>query len=216
MRHTPDVLIPSSGAAAPMDFTALQTWTPLVSIGIAVAAFILSLLNRRTASHALRLSLAQEERRAARLDLQIIEHATWQPKGADYRWLIAQVLVINRSDRDGSIIKAELKVGYSIDASTGFEVHIPHAAMPSEAQSGVQSLNIPVLIKANDALAGWLTFKIDHGLVGNNRVEEYEIAVYDSRGPIESVHIWATREIVDEGDKAQSPSKVDGIGKDSS
>jgi hypothetical protein len=201
VRHTLVVLtLPLTVAASPTG-TFWQDWVPLISVGISAGAFILSLLNRRTANRALRISLAQEERRIARLDLQLMEQASYRPKGADYRWVLAQVLIINRSDRDGSIIRAELKVGYLTGADIRVDTHIPHTILPNQTQIGVEPLQIPVPVKANDAKSGWFTFKINDSLVQPNRVDEYAMLVYDSRGPIESAQLWAMREIFDEAEE---------------
>ncbi|NYF56567.1 hypothetical protein HDA35_002398 [Micromonospora purpureochromogenes] len=186
-----------------------QEWIPVVSAVIAVTALVVSILNRRTANKALRLSIAQEERRIARLDLQLMEQISWRPKGADYRWVLAQVLIVNRSDRDGSITKAELRVGYLTVAGARLDVHLPHTILPDQIQPGVESIKIPVLVKANDAISGWLSFKVKNDLTDGRRVEEYAVLVYDSRGPIESSHLWAMREIVDEEEQAREATEAD-------
>ncbi|TCB91603.1 hypothetical protein E0H26_25275 [Micromonospora zingiberis] len=184
-----------------------QEWIPACSALIAAAALIVSILNRRTANKALRLSLAQEDRRIARLDLQLMEQISFRPRGADYRWVLAQVLIINRSDRDGSIVKAELRVGYLTNAGARLDVHLPHASLRESdpIKPDVESIKLPALIKANDAISGWLSFKVKNELTNDRRVEEYLVLVHDSRGPVESSPIWAMREIVDEEDQAAEP-----------
>jgi len=182
-----------------------QYWTPLVSVLLSAAAFAVSILNRRTSSEALRISRVQEDRRKARLDIQVQDSFIWRPADENHRWLIAQVLIVNRSDRDGSATKAELQVGYATTSGVNIQVDVPYVQMLDRGRHGVEALKLPALIKANDALAGWLTFKIDNELAKSDQIRGYRIKILDSRGPTETVEIWALREVLDEAEKDRRP-----------
>ena len=203
--HTVPVLPFDFAVAEASRISSWQYWTPLVSVLLSVAAFVVSILNRRTSNEALRISKVQEDRRRAHLDIQIQDSFIWRPADENHRWLIAQILIINRSDRDGSAIKAELQVGYATAGGINIQVDVPHVQMADTGRHGVEALKLPASIKANDALAGGLTFKIDNELVKSDQVNDYRIKILDSRGPTETIGIWALREVLDEAEKGRRP-----------
>lgn len=171
-----------------------RTWVPVASAIVAVIALLVALSNRATAQRALLLSQQQEDRRTARLDLSLIEGASWRRRSEGHRWIGVHVLAVNPTDRDGAIVTADLHVTYSTPAGSTMVVQVPHAgggALPG----GINGLEIPAPLASNGAVAGWLLFRLDDGLVGDGSIDRYDAVVSDSRGPVETVQAWVLREV---------------------
>lgn len=174
-----------------------QSWASGASAVIAAIALLVSLSNRKTAKRALDLSERQEARRAAHLDLSLREAISWRPAGRTSRWIGVHVLAVNPTDRDGSLIAADLHITYTIPSGAVMVVKIPHSAKDAAMPEGIAPLKMPTPLPSNGAAAGWLIFKVDDALIGDAAIERYDAVLRDSRGPVESVQPWVLREIVD-------------------
>jgi hypothetical protein len=174
-----------------------RLWVPVASAIIAAFALLVTFSNRRTARKALGLSQRQEERRAARLDLSLTDGISWRPVGGGCRWIGVQVLAVNPTDRDGSLVAADLHVTYTLESGDGVVVKVPHGAAGVTLPEGITALDIPTPLQANGAVSGWLMFKLDDALIADRAIERYDAVVRDSRGPVETVQAWGLREIAD-------------------
>lgn len=169
------------------------------SVVIAAIALLVSASNRKIAKSALSLSERQEGRRAARLDLSLYEAIPWRPAGRASRWIGVRVLAVNPTDRDGSVIAADLHATYTIPGGAVTVVKIPHGA-DAEAwglPESIAPLEVLAPLPGNGAVTGWLMFKVDDALIGDATIERYDAVLRDSRGPVEGVQPWVLREIVD-------------------
>lgn len=173
-----------------------RTWAPVGSAIVAAVAFLVSLSNRATAKKALRLSETQENRRAARLDLSMTEGVSWRPPGEPRRWIGMHVLAVNPTDRDGSLVGADLHVTYTTADGDPMMVKVPHGPAGTTLPGEIVALEIPMRLPSNGAVAGWLVFKLDDGVVGGGEIDRYDGVVRDSRGLTETLQAWVLREIV--------------------
>lgn len=168
----------------------------VASAVIALGSLLVSLSNRRTARRALRLSERQEERRAARLDVDLIEGVSWRgvdPKAP--RWIGMNMRAVNPTDRGGSIVAADLHVAYATPAGVLIVVKVPHAA---DARPDLPPpLVLPASLPANGGLQGWLMFELKPGLVAGP-IDRYSVVLSDGRGISKEVHVWALRESMNE------------------
>lgn len=171
---------------------------PVASVVIAAVALLVALSNRRTAKRALELSERQEARREARLDLSLKEAVSWRPSGRACRWIGVRVLAVNPTDRDGSLIAADLHITYRIPGGRELVVKIPHGGDDEALAERMEPLlEIPVSLPSNGAAAGWLMFKIGDALIGDAAIERYDVVLHDSRGPVERVEPWVLRAVGD-------------------
>jgi hypothetical protein len=178
------------------DFAAwLLPWAPLVSIviatcsvGFAIWALIVARKNAATAREALRLASTQEERRLARLDVTVEEATLNRRSETGGQVFEVTILAVNPTDRDGSIIRAELVTTYS---TSGQPVVARFSADVKTIEEAKQQsyLAIPSAIKANGALRGSLTFTLsDSQLPGN--LEAIQLEIYDSRSLVITSSLW--------------------------
>ncbi len=174
-----------------------RLWAPVASTIIAAFALLVAFSNRRTARKALKLSEGQEERRGARLDLSLIDGISWRPAGGSCRWIGMQVLAVNPTDRDGSLVAADLHVTYTLESGDGIVIKVPHGVAGVTLPGGITALDIPTRLQANGAVSGWLMFKLDDALIADRAIERYDAVIRDSRGPVETVQAWGLREITD-------------------
>jgi hypothetical protein len=183
--------------AVSRDADGWQMWTAVASAVIAAFALLVSFSNRGTAKKALELAERQEERRIARLDLSLIDEISWRPVEGKCRWIGVRVLAVNPTDRDGSLVAADLHVTYTLASGDGVVVKVPHGAAGVKPPEGITALEIPTRLQANGAVTGWLMFKLDDALLADRAIERYDVVIHDSRGPVATAQAWALREIVD-------------------
>ncbi|MGH3932671.1 MAG: hypothetical protein ACRDTF_22160 [Pseudonocardiaceae bacterium] len=107
------------------------------------------------------------------------------------------VLAVNPTDRDGSLIAADLHITYTIPGGAAMILKIPHDTKGEALPEKIAPLKIPSPIPSNGAVDGWLIFKVDDALIGDAAIERYDAVLRDSRGPVENVQFWVLREIVD-------------------
>ena len=150
-------------------------WLPVVSTGIALVALGLTNANRKTAKRALALAEGQEQRRKARLDLSQEEAVWWRPITGGHRVIGIRVLAVNPTDRDGTLLRADLHVTYTSKTGSVMTVKIPHNESV-DGPSGISPMRIPKHLPANGAEKGWLLFKIDDDLIRGD-IERYDAVV---------------------------------------
>jgi hypothetical protein len=171
-------------------------WTISVAAAsaiIALGSLLVSWSNRRTARKALALSERQEERRAARLDVDLIEAVSWRdadPAGS--RWIGVHIRAVNPTDRDGSIIAADLHVTYTTPGGTLLVVKVPNSSDVRPPMP--QPLALPVPLSANGGVQGWLMFELKSGLTGGGAIDRYSVLLRDGRGISKEVEAWALKE----------------------
>ncbi|MEU7613891.1 hypothetical protein [Micromonospora sp. NPDC049204] len=103
-------------------------WTqgvPVASAAVALLALLVALSNRNTSRRALALSMQQEERRAARLDVTLANSASWRRSGAS-RWVGFNILAVNPTDRDATIVGADLHIAYTLPSGQTMTVKVGH------------------------------------------------------------------------------------------
>lgn len=189
LASTPDVSVQQSPAP---DWL---TYIPALSFLLAVVALIVSLMNRRTSNRALELSEAQEERRKAALDVSIKEARKWRDASGD-RHIAIRVLAVNPTDRDGSIVEATLRVTQTVAGKTlVLQVGLDSQTVPYKDIT--TTLIIPCNMKANSGIEEWLVFSLRKDLV-SGQVDRYDLFLRDSRGPEETLDVWALEEEIDE------------------
>jgi hypothetical protein len=175
--------------------TLWNTWSPVVSLVVAIAAFYISVSQAQIAKRALKLSLLQDARRNARLDLDLKESATWRPLGKACKYIGVRVLAVNPTDSQATLTGAELRISYSIRAGKIVVLKVSHDASEGDVPRELVGLNLPAALPSNGALEGWLFFRLDDALIGDASVEHYEVMVSDSRGISQSVYPWIMKEI---------------------
>lgn len=173
------------------------TWAPVASVVIAAFSLFAAIANRKTAKKALKLSQIQEERRTARLDVSLMEAVSWRPSNEAWRLIGMRILAVNPTDRDGSLVSAELNVAYTAGGSRLMVLKIPHAAAVRGMPKHITPLEMPIGLPSNGAIKGWLVFKINDELVSGAAIEGYDATIRDSRGPTEHIQAWILREIAD-------------------
>lgn len=174
-----------------------RTWISLASAIVAAAALFVSARNGATARRALAITTMQEERRSARLDVSVKDSVTWRSDESRRRWIGVHTLNVNPTDRDGSIISADLHVTYQSAANKSVVVKVPASGPKLDLPPSMSQLPIPAMVPANGAAMGWLIFELADGLTGGGAIDRYDVAVADSRGPIETVQVWVLRELSD-------------------
>jgi hypothetical protein len=105
---------------------------------------------------------------------------------------------VNPTDRDGSLIAADLHVTYVAPTGVPLVMKIPHIAGAVATPGLEPPLHIPTKLPSNGAVSGWLTFRLDNKLFGNTIIKGYDVILRDSRGLIEAVQPWPLREVAGE------------------
>lgn len=180
--------------------SAVPAWLPVavagVSAAIAVGSLAVALSSRAVAGRSLRLSEQQEQRRAAELDVSLKQGLSWRP-GDGSRWICLDVLAVNPTDRDGTIVSVDLHVSYTPPAGGLLVVKVPNGGAATAGwPSGVAPLALPAAVKANGAVAGWLVFGLPQGLVPDGSVQGFNAVLHDSRGLTRTVQAWGLPEVV--------------------
>lgn len=168
---------------------------PVASVVVALLALLVTVSNRATARKALALSRLQEERRQAQLDLSLKDTVSYRDVTRGVRWIGAEVLAVNPTDRGGAVVAADLHVTYR---SKGIEflLKVPHRSRGNPFGAARQAIEVPTQLPANGAISGWLLFPIDDGLI-EGPIDRFDIVVGDSRGPVEVLQTWALAEVSD-------------------
>lgn len=179
--------------------SAVPAWLPIAVAGvsalIALGSFAVALSSRAVAGRSLRLSEQQEKRRAAALDVSLKQGLSWRP-GDGARWICLDVLAVNPTDRDGTIVTADLHVSYAPSMGAVLVVKVPHGGPSADAwPNGVAPVELPARVAANGAVAGWLMFRLPPGLVPDGSVQGFAAVLHDSRGLTQTVHAWGLREV---------------------
>ena len=170
-------------------------WSPVVSLAVAALAMITTLSQARSAKKALHLSLLQDARRTARLDLSLRDSALWTIPGAGRRFVGVRVLVVNPADSSATLTHAELNLSYEVAPERILTVKIPVAENTDSISEMQSALVLPIPLPGSGAVEGWLIFGFDCDLVGDRPIRGYDIIVNDSRGVAASVQPWVMREI---------------------
>jgi hypothetical protein len=157
-------------------------WVPVASAAVALLALLVTLSNRNTSRRALALSMQQEERRVARLDVTLADSASWRRSGAS-RWVGIKILAVNPTDRDAAIVGAELHIAYTLSTGHGMTVKVGHRANGGGFPADVTALDLPARLQSNGAVAGWLTFELPADLFPRGAgIQRYDAVLQDSRG----------------------------------
>lgn len=163
---------------------------PTASLVLAACALVISLVNARTAKKALAVADAQEQRRNAAVRCQVEDMVGWVRDGQ--RYAAVKVLLTNASDRDGSVTRVSFDVHYAGQPPMILQLS-PTADALFETLEG-DRLVLPLNLSANSSALGWVAFRIDATSAGR-RVDDYELAVTDSRGPVARTTVWPLREL---------------------
>jgi len=170
-------------------------WISIVSIAIAVAALAVSLSQTWIANKALRLGKIQDARRKARLDVSLKESVAWVPVDESCKYMCALLLVVNPAESETTLIRAELHITYSPAPNQMLVIKIPHEERLIGAPDEIVPVAIQSPLRANGALEGWFVFRLIDDLIGSHSIKDYNVVLYDSRGIMQSVHIWIIKEI---------------------
>lgn len=160
--------------------------------GLALAfTCVIGVLNRRTATRALELSERQEARRNSELDLYLIAVTSRRRETDGDRVLEFHVQVTNPADRASSVVAAELHVTYSVASGVMTTVKFPHAVDTADdlATPGVSPLQLPARLDANDALAGWLRFRLGGEMMLGREIDRYDLVIRDVHGIEEALQV---------------------------
>ncbi|MBP2214684.1 hypothetical protein JOJ87_005096 [Rhodococcus ruber] len=143
-----------------------EGWTAPVFLGvewngsalIAVLALIVAIASARYSRKNAKIAEAQEERRAARIEINVSRAVAWTSEDGKIMWVGARLTIEHPSDRDGSISRAELLIRYPHPDRQTTELRIPHET--SSKGDSSKYIEIPRRLLANDSAAGWLTFPV--------------------------------------------------------
>jgi hypothetical protein len=189
--------VPSRAAGDLARDLSLSDAIALGSLAVACLAVLVTVWMRRVSVRALRLSEQQEARRAAVLDVTVERLVSWRPS-AGTRWICTRLLAVNPTDRDATLVSADLRVAYAARGVETVVVQVPHgtrdAAAPPAWPPGVAPSEVPAALPANGAFAGWLVFQIGR-VVPDGAVQRFDLALRDSRGLVETVQLWAPEEL---------------------
>jgi hypothetical protein len=154
--------------------------------------------NRRTARRALTLSERQEARRDSRLDLYLFASMDHRDAESQDRILTFHVRVGNPTDRPTAIVQAELHVTYEVEGVlTTIKVRHGATEPTASAESGLDRLELPLRLEANDAHVGWLSFGLSADLMRGREIDRYDVVVRDVQGIEESTQVRILGEVVD-------------------
>ncbi|MDG4760496.1 hypothetical protein [Micromonospora sp. WMMD710] len=182
----------------------------MASAAVALLALLVTLSNRNTSRRALALSLQQEERRAARLDVTLADSASWRRSGAS-RWVGIKILAVNPTDRDATIVGAEMHVAYTLPTGYAMTVKVGHRTTGDGFPVDVAALDLPVRLPSNGAVAGWLTFELPVDLFPRGAgIQRYDAVLQDSRGITVTVSASVLREV--DHDQASDGQAADETG----
>ena len=175
-------------------------WPEYVAVAIAgvslVGTIAFGLANRATARRALQISERQEARHQSVLGLYLIEPVAWSHSELAERILGFHVLVSNPTDRPTSVVSAELHLTYSVGGVlTTVKVPAVGEAHSDLVPADLASIELPGRVDANDALAGWLLFRISPELIGGAAVERHELVIRDVHGIEERLQVAVFREL---------------------
>lgn len=183
-------------ATLPQDGGDWRNWVPVASAFVALVALVVAISNRNTARKAVALAKAQEDRRSAHLDVSLSDGIWWRPAEPGSRWICVKVLAVNPTDRDGSIVRADLHVTYTLPTGGRTVVKIEPSGTHVTFPEGIKPQEVPVRLQANGAISGWFMYEIDDDLI-HGPIDRYDIVFSDSRGPVETVQAWVMREVND-------------------
>jgi hypothetical protein len=163
-----------------------SSWGAFASFVVAGVAFFVSVSQARTAKKALRLSLLQDERSNARLQVSLKDAIDWIPD-ATCRWIAVRLLVLNPSDSQGALTEADLSISYRSLNGKLLVLKIGSDSVGVYLPKGVTGLMLPTSLASNGAVEGWFIFQIHNSLLREASVESYTVTLYDSRGVSASV-----------------------------
>jgi hypothetical protein len=173
-------------------------WLPLAIAALAlVSSFLFGLSSRRTARRALALSERIDARRAPELDLYLSDSVAWRFSADDARLIGLHVQVANPSDRPGALVGMDLHVTYAVDGQLA-TLKVPHGGeMTHVLTTGLDIVELPRRLEANDAFQGWFLFYLAGDLTGRHPVDRYDVVATDVRGVVAELQITAPREVAD-------------------
>lgn|SRR5487761_927234 len=158
-----------------------NTWGAAAGFAVAVIALLVSMSQTRIAKKALRLSLLQDERSHARLEVNLRNAVDWIPDDAS-RCIGVHILVLNASDSQGTLTGAELSITYRTSTGRLLVLKVPCDVKSDLLPEGVTRIVLPAALSNNGAVEGWLTFQVHNSLLEAAVVEGYTVTLYDSRG----------------------------------
>ena len=168
-----------------------QQWSDYISIVIAVVAVLVSIVfglsNRGIARRALKISERAEARRTPRLDLLLHTSAMWRSTQEAAREYGVHLQITNPTDLQTAVDTAELHIIYS-RADHEAVVKVP-IAKPPRLAGGIETIELPQRVEANDAVSGWLVFHVQEELVRETDVHRYDLVVGDVHDLIVSMQI---------------------------
>jgi hypothetical protein len=178
------------------------SWADYASVIIAglalVTASALGLSTRRTAERALELSERQEARRESRLDLYLHHSRSWRRPSFEDRLLGFNVQIANPSDRANAVVRAELHVTYSVKGVIA-TVKVPRLSdsRSADARLDLELIQLPARLGENDAVSGWLLFRVKDALTEQQRVDRYEVVIRDLHNIEEGVQVTVFDEVLE-------------------
>ena len=112
------------------------------------------------------------------------------------RLLGLHLIVTNPTDRATTIVRAEVRVTYSVSGVvTTVNVPATSTADLDQPLPDVVVVELPVRLEANGGTSGWFLFRVPDGLVGGGGVDRYEVVLKDIHGIEETVQVTIFHEV---------------------
>lgn len=152
----------------------------IISLSIALLAFIISICDFLIARRALKISEIKAIERKPNLIPYLIDGFSL-PINND-KLFAFYFSVTNRSSKDNSITRLDLKITYYNDSQNTLNLIFPHdnnieqgIVLPSHVP-----FTIPIQIGAHQTISGWGLFKVTDKILENKTIENYEILIRDT------------------------------------
>jgi hypothetical protein len=163
-----------------------------VALGSAFAAWASFWNGRRT----LRLARLQEERRAYRLVVYLIQGYCRAIPGA--RVFEFSISVSNPSDINNSVDRLELQISYTTSQGFCMAVKVPHKrTLAGSFPQPAAVLSPPIRIDAHQTVAGLTLFEVSDALIGTGEVDGYTLLLSDAHGAVTKLEQAIVSEISD-------------------
>lgn len=179
-------------------------WLSIAAIVISVVSVGISWWSSRTASRALAISEAQEERRKPQLGIYLANgFRRLLPERQVFGFLVT---VSNPSDIDNSIARAELQISYSLSGEVRATRRIQHDSTLEQRTSGSRSrtsvFSLPIDVDAHKSASGLLLFSLNNDAIRERTVDSHRLILEDTHGVLTTTEPIMVREWTDETQSA--------------
>jgi hypothetical protein len=173
----------------------LPEWTTVASPVVAAASAAIAMVGAKSARASLRLAQQQEERRHHELNLYLSDAVS--RRSSSGRMLSCVVLIANPADSPNTVVSTDLHLHLLKEEGTVIIVKVPPVRGSRSAKGIEKALALPAQIGARSAVSGRIDFELRDAVLGQNRVDQYQLLIRDTEGRAQTLDIPVFRELLE-------------------